>query len=206
MIYDISRTLSPDLAPWPGDSGFSGDQIVKIADGETVNVSRLILSSHFGTHADAPYHFNDTGTPLDQVDLVPFWGKAQVISVNKIGELTPADFAHTDLTLAPRILLHSPASDSDPAVFPEEYIYPSIELADYFGKNGIILYGTDAPSVDHMTSKTLDTHHALLRNNIAIVEGLMLKDIPDGIYEFVALPLKIKNGDGSPVRAVLKKA
>ena len=69
----------------------------------------------------------------------------------------------------------------------------------------MILFGTDAPSVDHVQSKELPGHNALHQNHIAILEGLDLSDVPDGVYDFVALPLKIENGDGSPVRAVLRQ-
>jgi arylformamidase len=72
------------------------------------------------------------------------------------------------------------------------------------GHHGVVLYGTDAPSMDHVQSKDLPGHHALRRNGIAILEGLDLRPAPDGVYELVALPLKIEGGDGSPVRAVLR--
>ena len=78
-------------------------------------------------------------------------------------------------------------------------------MADYLGRLHIVLYGADAPSMDHVESKTLPGHHALHRNGIAILEGLDLSAAPDGLYELVALPLKIEGGDGSPVRAVLKR-
>ncbi len=70
--------------------------------------------------------------------------------------------------------------------------------------HGIILFGSDAPSMDGMNSKNLSGHNALRRNGIAILEGLLLAGVPDGVYELIALPLKIEGGDGSPVRAILR--
>jgi arylformamidase len=88
--------------------------------------------------------------------------------------------------------------------FPTDYVYPSPELADFMAASGIVLFGCDAPSMDEMNSKTLPGHKALRRHNIAILEGLLLTDVPDGAYELIALPLKIHGGDGSPVRAILR--
>jgi len=89
--------------------------------------------------------------------------------------------------------------------FPETIVYPDPVLADFLGEQGIILYGTDAPSMDALDSKDLPGHHALRHNQISILEGLDLRLAPDGIYELVALPLKIIGGDGSPVRAILRQ-
>ncbi|OQY26023.1 MAG: hypothetical protein B6I38_11880 [Anaerolineaceae bacterium 4572_5.1] len=205
MIFDISRSLSPVIAVWPGDTSFSLKHDLKRSQGDLANLSTLTLSAHTGAHIDAPCHFSDDVPAIDKLPLSTFWGVARIVTVNKAdGPLTPDDFAGVDFSLAPRLLIHSPASESDPARFPEKFIYPAPELADFLGAQGIILLGVDAPSVDPVESKTLTGHHALLKNNIAILEGLILRGVPDGIYELVALPLKIVGGDGSPVRAALR--
>lgn len=204
-IYDISRTLKPDIAVWPGDTPYSLEQILSLADGDSVNLTTITMSAHTGTHVDAPSHFAADGRTLEQVDLALYWGRAQVVSVGKTdGPLYPADFAAYDLTLAPRLLVHSAASAGNPRIFPAEFVYPSPELADFLGELGIVLYGTDGPTMDAADSKTLPGHHALYRNGIVILEGLDLTGVPDGLYDLVALPLKVANGDGSPVRAALR--
>ncbi len=204
-LYDISRAMHAAMAVWPGDDAFELRRTGHIADGSPVNVSTLSLSAHTGTHVDAPYHFEDDAPTLDKVDLSAYWGPAQVVTVNKnSGPLTPDDFAGYDLGRAPRLLIHSPNSEADPNVFPNGFVHPSPALADHLGRLGIVLYGADAPSMDPQNSKDLAGHHALQRNNILILEGLDLSDVPDGLYELVALPLKLIDGDGSPVRAVLR--
>lgn len=204
-LYDISRAMQAAMAVWPGDPAFDLNRTGRIADGLAVNVSSLAMGAHTGTHVDAPYHFEDDALPLDKVDLSVYWGPAQVVTVNKpSGPLTPADFAAYDLGRAPRLLVHSPNSEADPNVFPSGFVHPSPELADYLGQLGIVLYGADAPSMDPQDSKDLAGHHALQRNNILILEGLDLNGVPDGVYELAALPLKLIDGDGSPVRAVLR--
>jgi arylformamidase len=102
------------------------------------------------------------------------------------------------------LLVHSVASAKPVDQFPTQFVYPSPELADFMAEHGIVLFGSDAPSMDDMASKTLPGHKALRRHRIAILEGLLLTDVPDGTYELIALPLKIEGGDGSPVRAILR--
>ncbi|MFO7664633.1 MAG: cyclase family protein [Chloroflexota bacterium] len=203
--YDISRTLSAEMAVWPGDTPFKLRPTGSLSDGDAVNVTTLTLSAHTGTHVDAPYHFTPDGLTMEAVDPAIYWGMAQVVSVSRVaGLLTSNDFAGIDLRLAPRLLIHSAVSETDPHVFHHNYVYPGPELADFLGAEGIRLFGTDAPSVDPSDSKTMAGHHALQRNGILILEGLNLTDVPDGLYDLVALPLKIAHGDGSPVRAVLR--
>ena len=204
-LYDISRTLFPGMAVWPGDTPYDLRPTGSLAEGSTVNVTTITLSAHTATHVDAPYHFSDDGDTMEAVDLAAYWGVAQVVTVTKAdGPLVPDDFAGYDLSRAPRLLVRSSASEADPRVFQHDYVYPSPELADHLGAHGIILYGVDGPSVDASDSKTLPGHHALQRNGILILEGLDLSEVSDGVYELSAFPLKILGGDGSPVRAVLR--
>lgn len=204
-IIDISRTLSAEIAVWPGDTPFQMRTTMARAKGASVNLTTLTLSAHTGSHVDAPYHYADGGATLEAVSLEPFWGMAQVVTVQKQGgALTPDDFAGYDLRRAPRLLVRSPASELDPTQFPERYVYPGSELGAFLGERGVILYGTDAPSMDAVDSKRLPGHNALDQQGIAILEGLDLSRAADGLYELVALPLKVAGGDGSPVRAALR--
>jgi arylformamidase len=194
------------MAVWPGDTPYSLTKILALEDGHSVDLTTLNLSAHSGSHVDAPSHFFAGGKAMEEMDLSPYWGTAQVVTVQKTaGPLFAEDFAGYELGQAPRLLVHSLASHEDPNVFPDGYVYPSPRLADLLHEQGIILYGTDAPSMDAADSETLQGHQALRRNNISILEGLDLSQATDGLYELVALPLKIIGGDGSPVRAALRK-
>lgn len=204
-LIDISRTLRPGMAVWPGDTPFTLATVLDRAQGTAVNLTTLTLSAHTGSHVDAPRHFTDEGETIEALDLRPYWGPAQVVTIHKsAGLLYPEDFAGVDLRGAERVLVHSAASALDPTIFPRAFVYPSPELADFLGSLEIQLYGTDAPSMDAADSQAMPGHNALLRNQIAILEGLDLGHVADGRYELVALPLKIAQGDGSPVRAVLR--
>lgn len=204
-LIDISRSINPTIAVWPGDTPFQMQRKASLSEGDSVNLTTLVISSHTGTHVDAPYHFEPDGLTMEAVDLTPYWGLAQVVTVSReSGPLVPSDFDHADLTRAPRLLVHSRASHKDPTIFHHDYVYPSPELADFMGEKGIVLYGADGPSMDPSDSITMTNHHAVQRNGILIMEGLNLSDAPDGLYELVAMPLRLLGGDGCPVRAVLR--
>ena len=79
---------------------------------------------------------------------------------------------------------------------------PAIAL---LASRGVVLIGTDAASLDPQDSKTLDAHHAVRANRMAILEGIVLDEVPEGDYELIALPLKFAGMDASPVRAVLRQ-
>jgi arylformamidase len=204
-IFDITRTINSTLAVWPGDTPFAAEILLAMGQGASINLSTLTLSSHFGTHADAPYHFSNDDLTIEKLPLQPYLGPATVVTVRReAGPLGPADFPDLDWNGVERLLVHSPASASPIDQFPSRIVYPSPELADFMARYGIVLFGSDAPSMDDVNSQSLPGHNALRRNGIAILEGLLLADVPDGNYELIALPLKIEGCDGSPVRAVLR--
>lgn len=205
-IIDISKKLSRSTAVWPGDTSFQIVTTMSLKADDMVNLTTLKLSSHTASHADAPYHVVDDGKTIDEVNLLPYWGLAQVVTVeNMEGPLMPEDFDEYDLLLAPRLLVRTPVGLIPFDRFPETFPYPSPALSNYFTENGIILYGTDAPSMDALDSQNLPGHHAMVNNKIAILEGLDLRLAEDGLYELSALPLNIVGGDGSPVRAALRR-
>ncbi|HXV98221.1 MAG TPA: cyclase family protein, partial [Anaerolineae bacterium] len=96
-IFDITRTINPNLAVWPGDTPFSTKFIVTINSGAAINLSTLTLSSHMGTHVDAPYHFLDSDLTMEKAPLAAYIGPATVVTVQcEAGPLTPADFPNLD--------------------------------------------------------------------------------------------------------------
>ncbi len=203
MFYDITRSLTPNLAGWPGDTSFSARWVMRMAEGDSVNVSALTLSAHLGTHADAPYHFAEDGMRLDEMPLDAYVGPAQVVELDLTGPILPGHLAHLNLAAVERLLIKTPASQRADDHWADDFAYLAVETADLLARAGVRLFGTDAPSVDFVSSKTLDAHHALRRGNVAILEGLLLAHVPPGLYELIALPLKVAL-DGGPVRAVLR--
>ena len=205
MIYDITRPVTPNLHVWPGDTNYSVQSVMKIADGASVNLLTLNLSAHTGTHADAYYHYETAGAHPIDMPLAHYIGRAKVVTVTRRdGSLTPADFAHVDLTGAERLLVHSHVSDLPDDQWPNEFPYLSVELIEWLNGLGVVLIGLDSPSVDAFTSKELLCHHVLNRYKMVNIETLQLRDVSDGDYELVALPLKLDLACASPVRAILR--
>src|SRR5512145_1659910 len=97
QIFDITRTINPSLAVWPGDTPFSAQIITAIKDGASINLTTLTMSSHTGTHVDAPYHFLDNDLTIEKVLLEAYVGPATVVTVQReTGPLMPADFPNLD--------------------------------------------------------------------------------------------------------------
>ncbi|MFW5772610.1 MAG: cyclase family protein [Phototrophicaceae bacterium] len=204
-IYDITRTITTESCVWPGDTPFSFEHGLRLDAGDSVNLTTITLSPHTGTHADAYYHYEPDGSHPAQMPLDAYIGPARVVRVARPdGPLTPADFDHVDLTGAQRLLVRSHVSDLDDRTWPELFPYLSVELVEWLAGLGVVLAGLDSPSVDALDSTTLPCHHALHRHGMVNLESLCLRDVPDGAYELIALPLRLGQVCGSPVRAVLR--
>jgi arylformamidase len=204
-IFDISRTVSTSTAVWPGDAKFGFRHVVRIADGAGHNLTNVIMSPHTGTHADAPWHFERDGAHPAQLPLAPYLGRAHVVTVARAqGGIVPADLDGADLDGLERLLLHTRAGDREDHEWPDEFPHPTIELVDWLAARGASLLGVDVPSVDAVDSADLACHHRLAAHGIATIENLRLAGVPDGVYDLAALPLKLAETCGSPVRAVLR--
>jgi arylformamidase len=203
-LYDISQPLRPDLPVWPGDTPF-GLERTWVLDGDCpVNVSRLTLSTHSGAHADAPLHFDAAGAAIDAVDLVPYLGPAQLLSVTEGPERIAADEVLPRLAPGTRRVLLRTFDAFPHEVWPTHFRTPSPDLVEALGAAGIVLLGIDGPSLDPEDAKDLVSHRALGRWRMAVLEGLVFDDVPDGAYELIAPPLRLSGADASPVRALLR--
>ncbi len=205
-LIDISRTLRSGGPAWPGDTATAFALVARIADGASCNVGRLTLSVHNGTHADAPYHYREDGATIDAVAPERFVGPARVIDARGRATLGPELFAGTgeaELGSTPRVLFRTDAW-RDPAVFPATWPLLEPGMPAWLAARGVILVSLDVPSVDALESKDLPRHRALADADIVILESLDLADVEAGVYELIALPLKLAGADGSPVRAMLR--
>jgi arylformamidase len=202
-IYDISRTLSPTLAVWPGDQKFEHSWTMEMAKGSAVNVSAIKLTVHAGTHADAPLHFLPNGADITQLSLERFVGAATVIEIEEPGCITVEHIHSLEFPKTKRVLFKTRGSFLEDDVWEDNFSFLGQKTAEFLGENKIELVGMDTPSVDSMTSKILDSHKTLARYGIVNLENLNLSQVSPGDYQLIALPLKLKGIDASPVRAVL---
>ncbi|MCG7343423.1 arylformamidase [Sporosarcina sp. ACRSL] len=201
---DISQRLHNGIAEWPGDTPFSYDVRFLKADTGSVNIGTMTTSMHMGTHIDAPFHYDDEGMKVHELPIDVYIGKARVIDVSGLESVGRSDLEHIDFGGVERILLKT-LSRPDPNVFPETFTFLRADIGPLLKERGVKLIGVDTPSVDPEDSKTLDAHHSLHNNDVLILENIVLEEIDPGDYELIALPLPIEGGDGSPVRAVIRK-
>jgi arylformamidase len=202
-IYDISQTLRKGIAVWPGDQRFHYRWTMRMQDGDSCNVSAATMSTHTGTHIDAPFHVGDSGNDIANVSLRHYMGPARVVSTPVENCLGAKDLEGQDWRGVERVLFKTRASNLPEDRFDRNYVYVAEDAAEFLTRVGILLVGTDAPSIDSFGSKELSSHKILLERGIAILEGVRLESVRPGDYELICLPLKFAGLDGSPVRAVL---
>lgn len=204
MIYDISPLVDPRVAVWPGDTPFSAKDLLRIEEGHAVHLSAITLSCHTGAHADAPSHFLREAPSIDAVPLVRYLGPCRLLDVRpKDGVIRPEEVEKADFSASPRVLFRT-RDRQDRTAFPATFTVLSVELIDWLADRGVVLIGLDSPSVDTFESKDLPCHKALYARGIANLESLDLTGVPEGRYELIALPLRLRGRDASPVRAVLR--
>ncbi|MBA4602812.1 arylformamidase [Thermoactinomyces mirandus] len=202
---DISMPLHDQIPVWPGDAPFLYRRTWTKAESGTANVGELHMSTHAGTHIDAPFHIDESGQKVHELDLDVYIGKARVIHLLGKKKITAGDLSRFDLGRESRLLIRT-GSWVDRSQFPGKFCYLDADIAPFLQEREIRLVGLDVPSADSADSRELPVHHAFLKAGIHLLENAVLDKIEEGIYEMIALPLPIRGGDASPVRAVIRPA
>lgn len=202
-LIDITHPLSNATAPWPGDTQFHFEFVCRLKTGSSCNVGRFTSGIHSGTHMDAPLHYNDAGVSIDQLDLDLLLGPARVFLAQNTPTITREHFAGLDGRATPRVLVRTNHCD-DKTKFPARIPTLAPDMPGWLGAQGVKLIGLDLPSVDQIDDPSMQVHHRLDAANILILENLDLRAAEPGVYELIALPLKLAGAEGSPIRAVLR--
>ncbi|ARD48235.1 arylformamidase [Sporosarcina sp. P37] len=201
---DITQPLNQHIAEWPGDTPFSYEVAISKKQSGSVNIGKLTMSTHIGTHTDAPFHYDDEGLKILELPVELYIGKACLVDVTGVERVMRADLEAVDFGGAERILLKT-GSHPAPSQFPEQFTVIGEDVGPLLKERGVRLIGVDTPSVDAEDSKELPGHHSLYRNGVMIIENLVLHSLESGLYELIALPLALEEADGSPVRAVVRR-
>jgi arylformamidase len=207
MLIDITPPISPALGVWPGDTPCSREVLCDLARGDSVTLSTLRATVHLGAHADAPSHYGRTGRTIEAQPLDRYIGPCTVIDapVPRSARVGIADLHTTlDRITTPRVLIRT-GTFPDPHRWNNDFAGLSVELVHALAAKNVLTIGIDTPSVDLIDSKDLPAHNAILRHDIAILEGLALAHVEPGEYDLIAPPLALVGFDASPVRAVLRR-
>jgi kynurenine formamidase len=215
---DLSHTLEEGIPSWPTHARFSSTLYESQELGDAATHHGLTISEHTGTHMDAPLHFVPEGPAhygTDEIPLARLAGRAATMDATN---LSPDDLLgpdriraweeeHGPIERGDRVLVcygwdERWATGPEGRRFLEDWPGLSGEAAEYLVRKGVALVGCDTLAVDAAGSGENPAHHALLGNEVYVVENLKnLYRLPPFCL-FVAFPLKIKGGSGSPVRAV----
>jgi len=200
---------------FPGDTPLSREIVLDLDRGDPVTLSTLRATCHLGAHVDAPSHYDPRGVSIGERPLGPFLGRCRVVRVEvDHGVLVTPIMVRDALQSGPcasssgrpdaaRVLIAT-GTYPDPAEFRRDFAALSPDLIERLAAAGVLLVGIDTPSIDPVDSKELPAHAAVCRHDMNILEGVVLEAVPAGLYELIALPLRLAGFDGSPVRAVLR--
>ncbi|NLO38458.1 MAG: cyclase family protein [Ruminiclostridium sp.] len=203
-ILDVTRPVISNMTVWPGDEGALLERTASISRGSMVNVSRVHMGVHTGTHVDAPLHFIDGGKSIDELDVQLFTGWVRVVDVRHEKSIQPEQICSLPGEKNEAVFFRTSYSEKTlEEPFDTEFTGLSFEAASFLLAQGVRVIGTDALSIEAYNSKDFPVHYALLGNEVLIVEGLCLKGVAPGRYRYVCMPLLLKGSDGSPARVVL---
>ncbi len=203
---DISVPVKSGMAHWPGDIEVSVDRVSNMAEGAQYNLSRLQMSAHTGTHMDAPLHFVNGAISIDQMPLDATIGPARVIQIDAAESIGRAELEPFDIQPGERLIVKTSNTSRcwETDEFVEDFVYVNEEGANFLVDRKIRALGVDYLSVAGFYKDTVETHVALLRAGIWIIEGLDLRQVSPGAYDLICLPLKLLGSEGAPARAVLR--
>jgi arylformamidase len=206
-IYDISIPLQSGMPVWPGDDNPEFEQYTTIDNGYIVNSTRIYSSAHIGTHVDAPRHLFNEGRTIDEIPLKVLIGSTMVVDLNDANQINRHVLSSIKWQNSSRILfktLNSKYWESSQSQFKQDFVSLTPDGAEFLLEKKIQLVGIDYLSIDLFNADQLPVHKILLKNDVVIIEGLNLAEVPEGLYELICLPIKILGSDGAPARAILK--
>lgn len=209
-IYDVSVPLSAATPTYPGDPGIDIKQWLTLKKGDAANVSLISFGLHSGTHVDAPAHFIADGARVESLPIESLIGEADVVEISHDARVIDESVITANVrSTCQRVLFKTRNSgfwNSMQNGFRKDYTYIDPKAAARLVEMGMKLVGIDYLSVEQFNSTGFETHHTLLSQNVVILEGLDLREVPAGTYELFCLPLKIAggSGDGAPARVILR--
>jgi arylformamidase len=204
-LIDVTVPLDASLPTYPGNTPFTLETMKQIARGDSSNVSSLHMSSHSGTHVDAPRHFFDTAPGADALPLETMLGRTRVVEIRSRG-IGAEELAGVDLSGETRVLFKTSNSAlwGSPD-FRRDYVGVTASGAEHLIANGIKLVGVDYLSIEPFKAPGAPAHRTLLGAGAIVIEGLDLHEVEPGVYDMLCLPLRVVGADGAPARVLLRR-
>ena len=205
---DASIPLRNAMVHWPSDPPIRIERLLDMERGDANNLSTISMSSHAGTHMDAPLHFIRQGIGIDKMPLDTTVGRARVIEIHNSELIKPEELASHRIRRGERILFKTRNSSCcwQTDTFTEDFVFISKEAACFPAKRSVRVVGVDYLSVGGFKHNGIETHQTLLEGGVWIIEGLNLSGVRQGKYDLICLPLRLEHGDGAPARAILRPA
>jgi arylformamidase len=207
-IIDITVPLTTEMPIWPGCKGIRITPAMRMDEGDSYNASRLDFNLHTGTHVDAPRHFLQNGSTVEQLPLDVLIGPSYVAYLPDAADVTPSNL--TDLNLPPgieRLLLRTRNSElwtAKTTEFKEDFTALTHEAAQWIVDKKIRLLGVDYLSVQRFADDPT-THQILLGADTIVLEGINLSNVKTGTYELICLPLRLLGTEAAPARVILRQ-
>jgi len=199
-VIDITMTITESMKVYKNKE--SKKPTLKTVSNKPVYETDIAMNLHTGTHIDFPKHMISDGKLSDAYTIDQYIGNCYVLDVTFLERrILKKDLTSINLNTYDFILFKTKNSFSD--TFNPDYIYLSEEAAEYLSHSELKGVGIDALGIER-EQPGHPTHHLLLNQDILIYEGLDLKDVSEGVYEFIGLPTKIGSVEASPVRAILR--
>lgn len=201
-VVDLTAPIDEEMVVYPGDPAFASEDVASLERGDAFHLCHLHLGNHMGTHIDYPAHVIQNGKTSSDYPLGSLMGEGVVIEVPLEQPSVTEAFVEQQSIFKNDIVFfktkNSSLSKSAPLV--DDYVYVEPAAAKALVNKGAKIVGVDYISIDKHGDEQLSAHHALLANDVLIVEGLALAKAPVGRCKIVIAPLHLANKDGAPAR------
>lgn len=204
--YDLSANISEELVTFPGDPQYKAEDICSLERGSQFHLSEIHLGNHTGTHVDFPSHVIKGGKTSNDFPIESLIGHGLIVGVPSNQLSITKEFVKSQPILVNDFVFFKTANSKLSKIekFTNNYVYIEPEAAEELLQKGVKVVGIDYISVDKYEAEDLPVHKSLLSNNVLIVEGLELNDVPVGRCKIYIMPTKINKMDGLPARVLAK--
>lgn len=201
-MYDVSMPIVEEMQVYKNKEAKRPHiSVVQDFDTAPCRESRVDMDVHCGTHVDSPLHMLPDGGTMETIPLERLVGPCRVLDLTEVeGGITRADLEKFDIQKGDFLLLKTKNSFSDEFDF--EFIFLAKDGAEFLAEKGVSGVGIDALGIERSQTGH-PTHKTLFHADVVIMEGLRLKEVPEGSYFMVAAPIKLVHTEAAPARVIL---